>query len=98
MGQFRKAAVWGCIGWLASCPYFDLRSNAIPLAFGMTPEDVAVALNAPLEPVSGRRGSQVYYAKLPWNPSAPVYDRELWLQFRNNRLTGWKNDWKRPQR
>jgi hypothetical protein len=95
--QFRKAVVWGCIGFFSTCSYSDLRSNAVPLAFGMTPEAAAVALEVPLARVTGRRGSEVYYAE--WTTlTTGLYarDRHLWLQFRNGRLTGWRNDWDRP--
>ena len=97
MRQFRQAVVWGCIGWISTCPYFDLRSNAVPLAFGMTPEAAAAALELPLARVSGRRGSEIYYAERTTVAiGLSARDQHLWLQFRNGRLTGWKNDWDRP--
>ena len=95
MRQIRQAVMWGCIGWLSACPYYDLRSNVVPLEFGMTPEAVAAALNAPLAYVSGRRGSEIYYAERPSVSGLYNYDRQLWLQFRKGHLTGWKNDWDR---
>jgi hypothetical protein len=95
MRQIRQAVMWGCIGWLSACPYYDLRSNVVPLEFGMTPEAVAAALNAPLAYVSGRRGSEIYYAERPSVSGLYNYDRQLWLQFRQGHLTGWKNDWDR---
>jgi hypothetical protein len=95
--QVRQAVVWGCLGWFSTCQYFDTRSNTIPLQFGMTPEAAATALDTPLNPVSGRRGSEVYYAERPNGmPGWYVYDRQLWLEFRNGHLTGWRNDWRRP--
>ena len=98
MGQFRQAVVWGCIGFFSTCPYFDLRSNALPLAFGMTPELAASALESPLARVSGSRGSEIYYAERTDLATAfIVHERQrLWLQFRHRRLTGWKYDWDRP--
>jgi hypothetical protein len=97
MRQFRQAVVWGCIGWLSTCPYFDLRSNALPLAFGMTPDAAATALEVPIARASGRRSSEIYYAEWTTAPGGWFgHDRHLWLQFRNGRLTGWKNDWDRP--
>jgi hypothetical protein len=99
MREVRQAVVWGCVGWLAACPYYPPNSNAFPLAFGMSPEAAAAALNVPLTPLTGRRGSEVYYAQLPSGiPSLlglNAYDRQLWLQFRRGRLTGWKNNWGR---
>ena len=95
--QVRQAAVWVCLGLVPNCPYFDTRSNAFPLHFGMTPEDAATALNAPLSHVSGGRGSELFYTELPSGVPGLAfgYDRQLWLQFRNGRLAGWKNDWRR---
>jgi hypothetical protein len=90
MRRVNQAVLWGCLGWVAACSYQDLGTNAIPLAFGMSPWAAEAALKAPLERVSGRRGSQIYYAQLPWD-----YNRQIWLQFRGNRLTGWKNSWPR---
>jgi hypothetical protein len=79
-------------GLLAACaarPYSFER-----LAFGMTKEETAAALGAPLTYVSGRRGAEVYAieqpAGIPWyHPS----EERLFLQFRKDRLTGWKNEW-----
>jgi hypothetical protein len=97
MRQIRQAAVWGCIGWISTCANLDPRSNAVPLAFGMTSDAAAAALNVPLARVSGRSGSEIYYAEPPVTIPAlfQSYDRHLWLQFRRGRLTGWKNDWER---
>jgi hypothetical protein len=97
MRQFRQAIVWGCIGWISTCSYFDLRSNAVPLSFGMTPDAAAAALEIPLARVSGRRGSEIYYAEhTVVTTGLLARDHRLWLQFRNRRLTGWKHDWGRP--
>ncbi len=98
MRQFRQAIVWGCIGWISACPNFGVRSNALPLAFGMTPEIAAAALESPLARVSGRRDSDIYYAeRTALVTGFIVHDRQrLWLQFRHHRLTGWKYDWDRP--
>jgi hypothetical protein len=97
--QFRGAIVWGCIGWLSSCPNFGVRSNALPLAFGMTPDAASAALGSQLTPVaSGRRGSHIYYAEgTSVATGFIVRERErLWMQFRSGRLTGWGYDWDRP--
>lgn len=67
--------------------------NTAPLELGMTPDAAATALGVPLEPVAGRPGSEVFFAKLPaGTPGFPV-DGLLYLQFRHGRLTGWKRDW-----
>jgi len=98
MRQFRRAVVWGCIGWVSTCANFDLRSNAVPLAFGMTPEAAADAVESPMTRVAGRRGSEIYYTEQTALTTAfIVRERQrLWLQFRNHRLTGWKYAWDRP--
>jgi hypothetical protein len=96
MRQWRQAVVWGCVAWFSNCPWNDVRTNAIPLEFGMTPDVVATALGVPIVHVSGGAGNEVYYAeRSTLVPSLFTYDRRLWLQFRNGRLTGWKNDYQR---
>ena len=69
-------------------------NNIAPLAFGMTPQEASDALNAPLEYVSGRPGSEVFLADrnayVPW--FYPVQERYS-LQFRRGHLTGWKRQW-----
>lgn len=80
--------------WLAACSSPSTTApNTAPLELGMTPDAAAVALGTSLEPVAGRPGSEVFFAKLPaGTPGYPV-DGLLYLQFRNGRLTGWKRDW-----
>jgi hypothetical protein len=96
MRPWRQAVIWGCLAWFSNCPWADVRTDAIPLEFGMTPDVVSTALGVPLVHVSGAAGNEVYYAERSTQlPSLFTYDRTLWLQFRNGKLTGWKNDWKR---
>jgi hypothetical protein len=53
-------------------------------------------LNTKLIPVSGRKGSEAYYAERPASiPGFFFYEDQLWLEFRGGRLTGWTNDWRR---
>ncbi len=98
MRQFRQAVVCGCLGWISSCPQFGVRSNALPLEFGMTPEAAAAALGNPLSPLAGRGDSDIYYAEaIAVHIGFIVRQRErLWLKFRGGRLTGWKYGWDRP--
>jgi hypothetical protein len=98
MRQFRHAIVWGCIGWISTCAHFDVGSNVLPLAFGMTPEGAAAALESPLARVSSRRDSDIYYAERTTAAVGFVAQQRqrLWLQFRRRRLTGWRYDWDRP--
>jgi hypothetical protein len=74
-------------------PFTATLSNTVPLAFGMTVEQAATALNAPLKYIRGKPGDEVFAA--PRFASAGYFDRrdQLFLQFRNGRLTGWKGDW-----
>jgi hypothetical protein len=99
MGQFRQAIVWVCLGYMSTCPNFGVRSNAVPLAFGMTPDAASTALQSPLTLVAGgRHGSDIYYAEgTSVATGFIVRERErLWMQFRGGRLTGWAYDWDRP--
>ena len=81
-----------CVCWAAYC---GTPSNTAPLAFGMTPEQAAIALGVPIFYHSGRRGSEIYVtggsARVPG--FYPV-DSAIALQFRKGHLTGWKNDWR----
>jgi len=98
MRQFRQAIVWGCIGWISTCPNFGVRSNALPLAFGMTPEVAAAALETPLARVPGHRDSDIYYTERTTVATGFIVNerQRLWLHFRHHQLTGWKYDWDRP--
>jgi hypothetical protein len=74
-------------------PFTATMSNNVPLMFGMTIEQAAAALNAPLKYIRGKPGDEVFAA--PRFAGAGYFDRhdQLFLQFRNGRLTGWKGDW-----
>jgi hypothetical protein len=86
-------------GVLLACtllaPPAGLPSNVAPLAFGMTPQQVATALGAPLTYVSGRPRAEVYYTVTPAGvPGFYAVDQSIHLQFRKGCLTGWKADWR----
>lgn len=86
-----KAIVLACT---LLAPPAGLPSNVAPLAFGMTPEQVATALGAPLTYVSGQPQAEVYYTVTPAGvPGFYPVDRAIHLQFRKGCLTGWKKDW-----
>lgn len=69
-------------------------SNHVPLAFGMNPAEAASALRTPLIYVRGRRGNEIYLAASNIGGSLFFPRRDhLYLQFRRDRLTGWKGDW-----
>jgi hypothetical protein len=81
-------ALWVC--WGIYCP-----DNVAPLAFGMTPAEVSMALGVPLVYYSGAGGSEIYIAYgSPGIPGFYPSDSALALQFRNGQLSGWKKDWR----
>jgi hypothetical protein len=84
--------VMACAG-LVSAPG-GLPSNVAPLAFGMTPQQVAEVLHTPLTHVAGRPGNEIYVAVTSARvPGFYPVGRRVHLQFRRGCLTGWKNDW-----
>ena len=65
-----------------------------PLVFGMTKEEVARLIDAPLIYLSGARGSERYLVLRPATvPGLYAVDARLVLQFRRGHLTGWRRDW-----
>jgi hypothetical protein len=77
-------------------PFYARLSNNRPLAFGMDVEQVSAALKQPLQYVSGLPGNEIYLALRNLGGSGLInhHDR-LFLQFRNGRLAGWKEDYGR---
>ena len=75
-------------------PFTATLSNHRPLAFGMDVSDVSAALRQPLQYVSGPPGNEIYLAFRNQGGSGLLnhHDR-LFLQFRNGRLAGWKEDY-----
>ena len=65
-----------------------------PLQFGMSVEQASQALGVPLNYVRGRPGDELFLA-IPNVKGSSLSMRSdgLYLQFRRNRLTGWKGDW-----
>ena len=67
----------------------------LPLAFGMTPEEVSSVLGVPLVYIPDGRGSEIYLAYgSPGIPGFYPVDSAIALQFRKGQLTGWKKDWR----
>jgi hypothetical protein len=65
-----------------------------PLTFGMSPEEVSVALGVPLSYVRGSHGNELLMALPNVKGSAlTIRSDGLYLQFRRGRLSGWKGDW-----
>jgi hypothetical protein len=69
-------------------------SNHAPLVIGMDVSQVSAALRQPLQYVEGPPGGEIYLAPRNQGGSGLVnhHDR-LFLQFRNGRLAGWKEDY-----
>jgi len=88
-----------CGLWLGACaaqagePGYPRTYND-PLVFGMTVEQVARVVEAPLIYLSGARGSERYLVERRASvPGIYPVNTHLVLQFRRNRLTGWRRDW-----
>ena len=65
-----------------------------PFTFGMTMDEVARLVEAPLIYLSGARGSERYLVqRLATVPGFYPVDTRIVLQFRRGRLTGWRRDW-----
>ena len=65
-----------------------------PLVFGMTKDQVARVVDAPLIYLSGARGSERYLVERPASvPGFYPVDTRIVLQFRRGHLTGWRRDW-----
>jgi hypothetical protein len=77
-------------------PFTATLSNHMPLVFGMDVSEVSAALRQPLQYVSGPPGFEIYLALRNQGGSGLInhHDR-LFLQFRNGRLAGWKEDYGR---
>lgn len=72
-------------------PFVATLSNTAPLHFGLTAEQTAAALGAPLAYVSGRPGHEIFVAQTTGGNFFPRHEA-IFLQFRNGRLTGWTAD------
>ena len=73
MAAMRRAIASLCVCWLAWCG--APRSNTVPLAFGMTPDEASAALGLPLVYHSGRPGSEIYHRRRPRRHSRLLSDR-----------------------
>jgi hypothetical protein len=75
-------------------PFTVTLSNHTPLVTGMNVAEVSLALGQPLRQVSGPPRWEVYLALRNLGGSGLVnHPNRLFLQFRNGRLTGWKEDY-----
>lgn len=65
-----------------------------PLVFGMTKDQVARVVEAPLIYLSGPRDSERFLVqRMSTVPGIYPADTRIVLQFRRGRLTGWRRDW-----
>jgi hypothetical protein len=75
-------------------PFTATLSNHAPLVIGMNVEQTSQALGQPLHYVSGAPRAEIYLALRNLGGSGLISHRDrLFLQFRNGRLTGWKEDY-----
>jgi hypothetical protein len=74
-------------------PFTETLSNNVPLFFGMTVAQAAAALNAPLKYIRGKPGDEVFVAPRYFGAGYFDHHDQLFLQFRQGHLTGWKGDW-----
>jgi hypothetical protein len=74
-------------------PFTSTLSNTTPLAFGMSAADAAIALGTPLTYLSGKPGHEIYVAQREFGGGFFGRDDRLFLQFRGDRLTGWRGQW-----
>jgi hypothetical protein len=91
--QVRRIVTLLCIWWLAlGCA----RTASELLHFGMTTEEASAIFGTSMSYVARGRDSEIYTVSQP-APIPGVYppwvDERLYLQFRQGRLTGWKNEW-----
>ena len=95
----RRLIVIACAWWLGACAAQAgqagyPRTYNDPLVFGMTRDEVARAVEAPLIYLSGARGSERYLVERRATvPGFYPVDARIVLQFRRGHLTGWRRDW-----
>jgi len=73
---------------------FASPPGSASLSFGMTPDQTPAALGAPLSYVLGQQGQELMPA-LPNVKGSALSSRSdgIYLQFRKDRLAGWKGNW-----
>jgi len=89
----RRIVTLLCIWWLAlGCA----RTASELLRFGMTTDEATAIFGTSMSYVARGRDSEIYAVRAP-APIPGVYppwvEERLYLQFRQGRLTGWKNEW-----
>ena len=88
----RALSAAALFGWL--CVGNAHAQNTLPLVFGMTPQDAEIALGVPLQYLSGPPRAEIYAAlRSAGVPGLYPVDEALVMQFRRNKLTGWRKTW-----
>jgi hypothetical protein len=88
----RRPIIIACVWWLGTCAAHGANND--PLLFGMTKDEVARTVEAPLIYLSGSRGSERYLVERRATvPGLYPVDTHIVLQFRRGHLTGWRRDW-----
>ena len=95
----RRGLALLCIGWIAC----GVTTSHVPpndhLAFGMRKGEVARHYADPMVLLSARGRSELYMVHTRASvPGLYPVDKKVFLQFRNDRLTGWKRDWRMHER
>lgn len=87
-----RSILTACAGWIVVCQGY--RLNPDPLALGMTAQDAANSLRAPLVYVTGPSGGEIFYSDRRAEVAGlgPVVERTF-LQFRHSVLLGWTSGW-----
>ena len=91
--RVRRIVTLLCIWWLAlGCA----RTASELLRYGMTTDEASAIFGTSMSYVARGRDSEIYAVSQP-APIPGVYppwvEERLYLQFREGRLTGWKNEW-----
>ena len=88
----RRVIALLCVWWIATCAAPPSRND--PLAFGMSRDEVESVLQSPLIYLKGPPGSERYMVQARSSvPGLYPVDARIVLQFRRDRLTGWRRDW-----
>ena len=85
-----------CLALVAGCvrPYSFEKLEA-----GMTKDEVALVLKRPLVYVSGAPSAELFVVEQETKvPGAFPGREQLFLQFRDHRLSGWKGNWDMQKR
>ena len=90
-----RGILTACAGWITVCQGFRLDPE--PLALGMTAQDAANSLRAPLYYITGPYGAEIYVSdRLTEIAGLGAVPTRTFLQFRRGTLFGWTSGWQLP--